>query len=131
MRTASLAALACAAAGAAAGACRVGPVKLGMMPRMAPIGQSRDPDPTRMPVEPAIQPSGEHAPSAPAAGSDPLTVGPVSGGVTVASLFLWQLLGVRPMLGLYGTFDETGLIEAAPARKPASKSKPAPRPPVD
>jgi hypothetical protein len=83
------------------------------MPRMAPIGQSRDPDPTRNPTEQGLQPAGNDGSTK--AGADPLAKGRISGGLTLTSFALWALVGVSPLLGAYGTFDETGLIVQPPA----------------
>jgi hypothetical protein len=96
-------------------ACGVGPVRVGLMPRMAPIGQSRDPDPTRNPTEQGMQAASGGEGASSKAGADPLAKGPLSGGLTLTSFALWALVGVSPLLGAYGTFDETGLIVQPPA----------------
>ena len=57
--------------------------------------------------------SGGEGPSS-KAGTDPLAKGPLSGGLTLTSFALWALVGVSPLLGAYGTFDETGLIVQPP-----------------
>ena len=43
-------------------ACRVGSVNFGLMPRMAPIGQARDPDPLRVPFEQPVRPGDARRP---------------------------------------------------------------------
>ena len=88
----------------------VGPAKIGFMPRMAPIGQSPDPDPTRNPTEQGLEPSAAH-PEENARAQDPLPIGKrIAGGVSAAALLFWVSTGKSPLLGIYGTFDETGLV---------------------
>lgn len=91
-----------------AGCFRVGPVKVGLLPPMAQ-SSTRDPDRTRNFIQEPAAPNGEGG--VVAAGADPLSKGPVSGGVTASSIALWRLVGLPMYLGVYGTFDETGLVE--------------------
>jgi len=90
-----------------AGCFRVGPVHIGLMPPIA--SSSRDPDRTRSFVAEPAAPNGEGGVAA--AGADPSSKGPVSGGVTLTSVLLWKLAGLPTFLGVYGTFDETGIVE--------------------
>ncbi|MGE0398419.1 MAG: hypothetical protein AB7T06_17065 [Kofleriaceae bacterium] len=106
-----------------AGCFRVGPVKVGLLPPM-PNGTQRDPDRTRNFIAEPATPSGEGGVAA--AGADPLGAGPVSGGVTLTSIALWRLAGLPAFLGVYGTFDETGLVELDPDKREeqAKRAKP-------
>jgi hypothetical protein len=110
-----------------AGCFRVGPVKVGLLPSMGG-GSTRDPDLTRNFVQEPAQPNGEGGVAA--AGADPLSKGPVSGGVSLASFALWSI-GFPTYLGLYGTFDETGLVELDPDKREQQdklRAKTAPQP---
>ncbi len=90
--------------------CMVGPARIGLVPRMAPIGQSPDPDPTRNPVEQGLGPS-EANPQENVQARDPLPIGKrLSGAVSASALLFWVSTGKSPLLGIYGTFDETGLV---------------------
>jgi hypothetical protein len=92
-------------------------VKIGLMPGLP--NNQRDPDRTRNFVQEPSQPNGEGGVAA--AGTDPLSAGPVSGGVTLSSFALMRLAGLQTFFGFYGTFDETGLVELDPEKREAEK----------
>lgn len=98
-----------------AAGCMVGPARLGFMPRMAPIGESRDPDPTRVPGEQGLESAAAQGhPEANAPVKDPLPLGRFSTAVSGSALLFWVATGKTPLLGVYGTFDETGLVNEIP-----------------
>ena len=99
------------------GCFRVGPVKIGLLPSIP--NNQRDPDRTRNFIQEPSQPDGEGGVTA--AGEDPLSVGPVSGGLPITSYALSRLAGLRAYFGVYGTFDETGLVELDPEKREEAK----------
>jgi hypothetical protein len=101
--------------------CMVGPTRIGFMPRMVPVGQSRDPDPTRVPGEHGLEPAMHGPPEATTRAKDPLPVGKISGALSVSSVLVWMATGISPLVGMHGTFDETGLV-----REPAEGEKAVP-----
>lgn len=95
--------------------CMVGPAKLGFMPRMAPVGASRDPDPTRVPGEQGLESAAAQGhPEANMRTKDPVPLGKFSSAVSGSALLYWVATGKTPLLGVYGTFDETGLVREVP-----------------
>lgn len=96
-----------------AGCFRVGPMKVGLMPGIP--NDQRDPDRTRNFVQDPSQPNGEGGITT--AGADPLSKGPVSGGVSLVSYALSRFAGLQAFWGIFGTFDETGLVELDPEKR--------------
>jgi hypothetical protein len=99
------------------GCIAIGPTRIGLMPPMAPIGSSRDADPTRVPSQ-TNQPGGPESGDEGETPTDPVTIGPISGAVTGTSFLLHYLTGMRTFLGVYGTFDENRLVAPPPPPPP-------------
>lgn len=101
------------------GCIAIGPTRIGLMPPMAPIGESRDQDPTRVPD--ATNRPGGPAGDEGEAPTDPVTVGPISGTVTGVTFLLHLVTNMRTFVGVYGSFDENRLVEPKAAPRPPAK----------
>lgn len=104
------------AAGLALGACG-GTARFALLPGMR--NASRDPNPTRPLVEtPTAPPRSDHESRSP---RSPGVIGKVDAAVSGAAVLSWLLGGAAPLVGVYGTFDETSWFERRPqpAQDPA------------
>lgn len=86
---------------------------------LPPVQMSvRDPNPTRPLIETQVTPPKD-------AGHTPRSsgvIGSIDAAVSGAAVLSWLLGGAAPLVGVYGTFDETTWFQ----RKPADASPPAP-----
>ena len=98
---------------AAAAGCRTA-ARIALLPPVQTT--ARDPNPTRPLVEtPQAPPWSEDHGRAP---RSPATIGPVDAAVSGAAVLTWLLGGAAPVIGVYGTFDETSWFQRKPAEEP-------------
>ena len=114
------------AVGAAGLACG-GTTRFSLLPPVH--ASSRDPNPTRPLVEPEVAPPrSENDGRTP---KSPGLIGNVDAAVSGSAVLSWLLGGAAPLVGIYGTFDETtwfGRKPAAGAPEPAPTPPPSPSP---
>jgi hypothetical protein len=100
------------AAGLVMGGCG-GTTRFSLLPGMR--NSSRDPNPTRPLVEtPTAPPRNDGESRSP---RSPGVIGKVDTAVSGAAVLSWLLGGAAPLVGVYGTFDETSWF----GRKPAAR----------
>jgi hypothetical protein len=93
----------------AAGAGCGGNTRFALLP---PLQQSvRDPNPTRPLVETQVAPPRDEDGGRPRSA----VIGKVDAAVSGASVLVWLLGGAAPLVGAYGTFDETSWFLRKPA----------------
>jgi hypothetical protein len=106
----------------AAGAGCGGNTRFGLLPGIRQAG--RDPDPTRPLVETQVAPPRAEDGGRPRS----VVIGKVDVAVSGAAVLGWLLGGAAPLVGAYGTFDETSWFLRKPG-KPAAADDDATRSP--
>jgi hypothetical protein len=79
---------------------------------------SRDPNPTRPLVETQVAPPRNEDDGRPRRYQG--MIGPVDAGVSSAAVLAWLLGGAAPLLGIYGTFEETSWFQPRPGQDEGS-----------